>query len=291
MIPASVLFGIAQLLSPRLTLWYQQIQLVATGRATELPAFFPLEEFVLSFAVGLVYGVSVLVAEVAVAWLAASTLTGNRPSTGAAIRYGLSKLASLVGISVFMSLMVFGVIAVGGALAVLPILASGGHIVGGLPFFITLVMAVATGAVVLFLTVRWYLATTVVALERRDAKESLRRSWHLVAKSTWRVLGYVIVFSLIIAVVEVAVTFVVSLVLVIVLLTRGSLLTSLANGPTVDPTVEGVLTFVTFLMQAVLMPILYIGMTLLYSDLRFRRGESALIPGGGEASLASLSEQ
>jgi hypothetical protein len=287
----TVLFAGAQALSINLAAWYVDFEFFLLGREPTMPAIFPWQEFAANTVVSLIYGFSVMAAVAAITRVTAETFVGGHPTAISATRDVLRMLPSLFGLVVVLQLAVLAVGVIGGGLAALPIVATGGRITGGPGFFLALVMGVATVAFIVFLTLRWYLAVTVVTLERRGTIGSIRRSWHLVRGSTWRLLGYVLLFLLIIGVIAFVLGLIFAFIIVFALIGRGSSIASLANPYGFDPITTFALTLISGLFNALLLPIVYIAITLLYFDLRSRQGERAPVPGAGDQSLALLAEE
>jgi membrane-anchored glycerophosphoryl diester phosphodiesterase (GDPDase) len=188
-------------------------------------------------------------------------------------------LSAVAGAYLITFLATFGVIAVGATLATLAFMmtSSNGRFVPGPGVFAWLLVFVATIAALLFVSVRWALTIPAIVVEGSGAMDALRRSWHLVSGSSWRVLGYVIAFSFVVGVIGALRT----LPLVIF-----SIATSAQSGSFVpNPTVTLVIAFITTLVGTVLAPLVSIAMLLLYFDLRFRAGEQ--IPQPGRPSSAT----
>jgi glycerophosphoryl diester phosphodiesterase family protein len=154
----------------------------------------------------------------------------------------------------------------------------------GFAVFLVLIAYVGMIAALIFVGVRWSMAAQVVMLESLGARAALRRSWHLVAGSGWRVIGYYLAFGLIIIVIG---------------LVFGAVLGLLFNPYQMDGfTIVGVdwprlaiFSVAGSLVSAVLLPITTISATLLYMDLRFRHGERINAPGQGSIVEGSVPEQ
>ena len=146
--------------------------------------------------------------------------------------------------------------------------------------FIGLILFVAALAALVFLTVRWSLVVPIVVIERRGALAALgpqlaARVGILVARS--RLHARV---RAVIGVIAFAVIFVATLLL------YGRDLVDALVGERSLPS-AAVITFVNGVVGAALMPIPAIGMTLLYLDLRFRKGEQVPQPGQQSAQTVS----
>jgi hypothetical protein len=142
----------------------------------------------------------------------------------------------------------------------------------GLGTFLGLIVLVALMAVMLFLTIRWSFTGQAVMVESAGPLIALRRSWHLVAGSGWRVLGYVLGFGLLVGLIAGL------LGAVFALLVNPIRLVGLTQ-ITIDAGRLAISTFIASVISSVVVPIPAIALTLLYFDLRFRKGEQAPQPG------------
>ncbi len=198
-----------------------------------------------------------LVATAAVTHAAGTVYGGRGTGARAAVGRGLRRLPSIAGAYLLYLLALVAIVAVG---AVLGLAFVAGGSAGGLLLFAGLVVLVSTVATALFVVVRWSLIMPVLMLEGRGAIEALGRSWQLVAGSGWRVLGYLLLIGIL-----------VGLLGAIVLQVGFALLGGSAL--TVDGAVLLVQGLFSGLVATLLAPILPIALTLLYYDLRWRRGE------------------
>ena len=173
-----------------------------------------------------------------------------------------------------------GIAIIGGLIATLLILAtsSGGEITGGPGVFFALVIFVAAFAALVLLTIRWALVIPVIVVEGLGPVAALRRSWGLVSGSSWRVLGYLLVFGLLFGLVADCITFALTLIV------NPASLTTRVLTVAPDPFRLAVVNFGGNIISAALMPFTAIGMMLLYMDLRFRKGEPVSQPGEAVAN-------
>jgi hypothetical protein len=133
---------------------------------------------------------------------------------------------------------------------------------GGLPVFLGLVAAVGVAVLLAFLGLRWALWPQVVLLEGGARLTALGRSFRLVAGSTFRILGYVLAFGLATGVLSQ------------LLGQLGGIVVGLVTGPAGTP--GTLLRLIWAAAITILMaPVVPAAMTLLYFDLRLRRGEPA----------------
>lgn len=105
------------------------------------------------------------------------------------------RIAQLLGLTVLLTLMTSGIVAVG----LLPGLLLGGAAGAGLAFL----GLMAGGAVAVWLMVRFALATPALMLERQSITAALRRSAKLVKGAWWRTLGILMLTGLLTLVVAV----------------------------------------------------------------------------------------
>jgi hypothetical protein len=244
-----------------------EMQVMARGGTPQIPAdLLPLVG--LSLLASAFYGIASYAAQAAITKAALDTYSGRQPQASGSIRYGLGKLVTLTA---------FYLVAIAASFAVIffaLILASFAFLAGPLGLFLGLVIIVSAVATLLFLSVRWSLVVPVVVFEDRGALGALGRSWRLVSGSSWRVLGYVVAFALLLFVIGLAIAFVVGLLLTVVLVAARS---------SIDiQTLSPIVSLAGALLIALLVPIPAIGMMLLYLDLRHRQGE--VVPQPGRAS-------
>lgn len=257
------------------------IQLQGTGRGG-IPQFdvnlLPL--LALGFVVSAIYAFIVAVAQLAITKAAMETYGGGAPKTVNSIRFALSRAITLLVAYLVTFVVTYGVLLIGIVLAALAFffIAGGGPLVPGPGVFLALLLFVAAYAVLIFLSVRWSLVGPVIALEGRGALEALRRSWRLVSGSSWRVLGYQLAFAVTVGLIALVIGFFIAFIAVVALL--------LTRAPMTMQTINFVMGPTSALLGAILLPIPAIGMTLLYLDLRFRKGEEVPQPGQSSAVAA-----
>ena len=202
-------------------------------------------------------------------------IKGRPASVGGSLRAAISRWRSLLAVYLLI-LAVVGLLPLAGA--ALPSFSALGPTGLGLPgvvIFVALIVMVAVVFGLFFVALRIALVIQALMIEGLSAGDALRRSWNLVAGSMLRLLGWAIVFGLIVALLSLPFSF---LVLVITFLIAPPHLTF---PPTlvINPTSYVMQSLLTTLVSAVLLPIVDIGFVLLYFDLRFRHGEKVPIPG------------
>jgi len=246
---------------------FQQAQLdIAEGRPVSLGELVPLSALAVTFLAITVAGVGGYLTQAAVIALAAGTYAA-KPAT---IRYAFAATArhwlALIAAAAVMFVVIFATLFVGGFAGVglfLTTLGRGPGAFGGLLAIVT------AGALVIFLTVRWSLVAQVVMLEDLPAVAALRRSWRLVAGSSWRMLGYTILFAIMVGGIGLLVDTFSAVFL-------GTGLRLVSGQLVFEPVPYLVGTLISAVVSLALAPISIIGLTLLYFDLRHRRGEPPL---------------
>lgn len=125
----------------------------------------------------------------------------------------------------------------------------------GLPLAIVVLVSIPIGlAAIVFTVIVWIRLQFVpqaIVIERRNVANSLSRSWNLVSGSSWRVLGIILVVSLLVGIVSAIVGGVLGIPLAIVNVAAGGVVGSIV----------GIL----------LQPFQFAAYTLLYYDLRVRK--------------------
>ncbi len=168
------------------------------------------------------------------------------PSLGALVAYTLA-VVGLVLLA-FMALVI--------PLGLAPTATAGGPLAFG-----ALLALAAMLVLTVFVTVRWTFWPQAIVLEDRGPLASLGRSWRLVSGSTWRVIGYVLLFGLAASVLQ-------------GLLAQVGLIVVDSLAGLLSETARLILRFAVNTLAALLLaPIVPVAMTLLYADLRVRRGD------------------
>ena len=273
-LPAYLLVALLQVVVGDDLARVQQAQLdLAAGRPVDLVNLLPVQALAVSCFGIMLVGIAGYFVQAAVVRRMADVYRGRNAHPIDAARDVVSRARPLVAGALLVFLVVFAVIFVGALIGVVLMVAtmSGGRIQPGLGVFGGLVVVVGTLALVVFLVVRWSFMAQAVMLERTSAVAALRRSWSLVAGSSWRVLGYTVLFALLIGMVGLLVDTVVTL-----LFGTGLRLVSGRLVFESVPYIVGSLT--NALVALALAPISIIGLTLLYFDLRHRHGEPTMPP-------------
>jgi hypothetical protein len=286
MIPVSILLALTSIVTAgAMTDWLTEVQQVAFGRPVDMSRF-PVAATTAGVLVGVVTGIGTLIAQAAMTHLALATYGSQNLDTGTAVRHALRRLGTIAGVYLVTFLVTVAVVIVGvlAATLLLSTAAVGGRIGPGLGVFLGLIVFVATFAVLIFVAVRWTLAVPALVTEGGGARAALGRSWRLASGSSWRVLAYLIVFGLIFGLIQILLTFVLTLIV-----NPSSLTLQGAVSQAFDPVRSAIIQFGSGLIGALLMPFPAIGMTLLYLDLRWRRGEPVPQPGEGVPAAPAVS--
>ena len=277
MIPVSLLLAASTVYTSDAALdWIAQFQRLASGGEISLSSF-PWAVIGVGILIGIVVGIGTYVAQAAVTHAALNTYGGGKIDARSSARYALGRFGSLAGAYLLTFLAGVAILVVGAMVATILFLStsSGGRIVPGIGVFLGLTVFVASFAALIFISIRWALVIPTVVAEGAGARKALGRSWRLVSGSSWRVLGYLLAFGLIFGLIAALLTLVITLVV-----DPGSLAATSFTRP-VDPVRVFIVNLGSGLIAALVLPFPAIGMTLLYLDLRWRRGEP--VPQPGEA--------
>jgi hypothetical protein len=290
MAPLFILIALAQLLVGDDLAAAQQAQLDFTrGIPVDLSRLLPIRALVVSYISIALVGLTGYLALGAISHLTAEAFTGRVPSARAALNATVSRFGSLLGAGLLTMLATYGLIIIGITIAAFLMLTSvvNGQLQPGIAVFVGLIVIVGMVVLLLVFVTRLYFVPQAVMLEGLRARAALGRSWRVVSGSTLRVLGFSLFFGLLIGVVSLLLEIVISLIV-------GSGF-RVSGGTIVFEPVPFVLTAIAqTLVSTVMLPVTVIGMTILYFDLRFRRGEVPLpgahvAPASGQSS--SVPEQ
>jgi hypothetical protein len=226
---------------------------VSTGQLLEL--FWPL------WLAGLVTLVAGALSTVAVAHAVHRLRVGQPASIGLAYRALLARLGPVVGALVAYSLGVGGLVLLAVLALAIPFWLAPAATTGGPLAFAALLGLVAVLVLVVFVSLRWTFWPQAVLLDATGPLGSLGRSWRLATGATWRVLGYTLLFGFAAGILQG------------LLAQLGLLAVDVLEG-TIPAVVSLLLAFVVNVGSSLLLaPIVPVAMTLLYLDLRVRRGE------------------
>ena len=189
--------------------------------------------------------------------------------TYAGLWHGLGRL--LITMAVYLAAMValWAVAILAGAL---PFVISPSAVSGGLFAFAGILAFAAVLVASIFISIRWTFWPQVVLLEGAAGIAALARSWRLVAGSTWRVVGYTLLFTLVAGVLSG------------VLVQLGGVLVDLIANDA-QGAMDTLLSFLVRIVATIMLtPVVPAALTWLYLDLRLRRGERPSSPEGPRTS-------
>jgi hypothetical protein len=242
-----------------------QLDFVA-GRDVELADLFPMSSMLVSLALSLTFGVVGYLYNGGLIELTRRILAAESAGAVESIGTTLRRLPTLLGAGLLVMLATMGLAIAGMTVGMTLILANvaNGALRPGPLVFGGLLVCVATVALLIFVSVRLALVVQAVMLERRPILSSMGRSWRLVAGSGLRVLGYTVVFGLLVGVVGLIGTAAIEL-------TIGSGIDIVDESITFDPVIYVVSGLLSALITIALAPIPLIALTLLFLDIRYRR--------------------
>jgi hypothetical protein len=216
--------------------------LFSTSGSSGIPTFSSteLQRLIGLLLLGLLGSVILLPFSLGAVYRAVTDVSLGRPvSIGGVLRETLAKYLPLLGlivIGIVLAIIWFFLFALGLVLLILP--------------------GLGVLALGLFFAVRWSLAVAAMMAEDVGPITALRRSWNLVSGMWWRTFGILLVLTIMQAVIGGALGFLFGLIVGVIL--SGDLLLAVgATGST--------------LLNAVVSPIVTIGIVLLYFDLRVRK--------------------
>ena len=198
---------------------------------------------------------------VAVAQAVSRLRLGLETSVRAALAAVLRRLgATLLALAAYtvalVGLVLLAVVAFAIPLGVAPDAGRGGPLA-----FVAVLALAAMLVLTFFVSIRWTFWPQAVIVDGSSPLAALGRSWRLIAGSTWRVIGYSLLFGLAAGILQ-------GLLSQIGLILVGSIAGLIPSGAQV------ILRFaVSTLATLLLAPVVPVAMTLLYFDLRVRRGE------------------
>ncbi|MEX2546276.1 MAG: hypothetical protein WD830_00640 [Chloroflexota bacterium] len=228
----------------------------------------PWQAIVLSWLATVVLSMFSFIVSAAITHAAAVAIGGGQPGATSSLRAAFSRFGTFAGVYLVIFLVTLGIALIIGAVGVMLVLASQ----PGVLVFLGLVVIVGLVALLIFISVRWAFAVAVVMLEGAGAMQALGRSWRLATGSSWRVLGYVLLFGILVGLPVAVISFVVNAVI-------GSGVTASGTTLVIDAGQVFASTVATGLVASAFAPFATIAVTLLYLDLRFRRGEQVPQPG------------
>jgi hypothetical protein len=128
---------------------------------------------------------------------------GRKETLAGAWRATRSRLGALLAVVLLAALFIFlgWMVAVGLSVAIGLLLAAGAHLVPA-GILVGVLGGLTATVFAVIVAVRWSLAVPAVMLERRGPLTSLGRSWRLVRRSSWRVLGITLLVQIIVTIAD-----------------------------------------------------------------------------------------
>ena len=275
MLPVALIFGASAIMTAdQNTQWFELVLQLTRGEPVDVVASFPWLSIAIGLVVGAIVAVGTWVAMAGVTHVAAETYAGRAIDAGAAVRRGLSRLPTLTGVYL-LTLLVFAAIIAGGAFLASLLFAfssAGGELTPGPMVFVGILVFVAALAALIFVNVRWSLVVPSTVVENAGVRDTLRTSWRLVAGSTWRVIGFLVVIGLLVGMIE----FVLS---VLISVAVGAASLSATQLTQIDPVRLAIANFLAMLIAAALLPFSAVATLLMYFDLKWRSGGTVPSPG------------
>ena len=210
-----------------------------------------------------------------------TAIRGGRLSARRSFRAALGRLRSLLGLYLILTLGGIGIGLIGYAPTVLTALPSALGVSGGLLALLGLIVFVAVVFAFIFFMIRIAFALQALIIEDLPVAGSLRRSWALLAGSMLRLMGWMIALTFVAGLL--ALVFEICGVLVAFIVSPPHLSTLATFNSTFGLTFAVVLTVFSGLGAAIVQPVILIGSTLLYFEIRWRHGESVPVPGQPQA--------
>ncbi len=242
------------------------------GDVSQMWAAYPWEAVGITALAGLLVGVFAMVGQAAIVDATATAMRGERLSATASWRAALARLPGIIAIYIVLGAITLALALLGIGVPLLAVLPSLG-ITGGPVVFIGLVVFVAAIVAVAFMTIRFAFAVFVLIVERLPAIQALRRSWRILSGSMLRLIGWSLVFGLILGFIGFVIGFVGLIISFVIEPPR------LATLGTFSMTTEVLQALLTSFAAAIFTPISAIGLTLLYFEIRWRHGEAVPAPG------------
>ncbi|HEY5520377.1 MAG TPA: hypothetical protein VIK08_06945 [Candidatus Limnocylindrales bacterium] len=211
----------------------------------------------------------------------AGSIRGERLSARRSFRAALGRLRSLLGLYLILTLGGVAASVVGFVLPLLGALPSALGIGGGPVALLGLIVFVALIFGFIFVMIRIAFAIQVLMIEEVSIGEALRRSWFLLSGSMLRLVGWMIVFALVVALL--GLVFEIVGLIGAFLISPPRLSTIATFSSTFGVTFGVVESVASTLAAAVFQPLIVIGSTLLYFEIRWRHGESVPVPGQPQA--------
>ena len=207
----------------------------------------------------------------------AGAIRGERLSVRRSFRAAFARLPGLLGLFLILTLGGIAASVVGFIAPVLGALPSALGIGGGPVALFGLIVFVALTFGFIFVMIRIAFAVQVLMIENVSMADALRRSWRLLSGAMLRLVGWMIVFALIVGLLGLVFEICGVIVAFITSPPQPSSISTI--GSTFGVTFGVLLSVTSTLAAAVFQPLVVAGTTLLYLDIRWRHGESVPAPG------------
>jgi hypothetical protein len=280
-VPVALVQALVQgyVIGPALETWTDQyLAAIRSGNVTSVPLPPPI--FSLTYVIALIAGVLGIVANAAVIHIVDANYRGGSATATEGLRAAFGRVMTLLGIFLALIGIFIAITIIGGLLiAVLVLL---GAVIGdvGLTILLSLIGVVGLIAAIIFFALRWSLAPQAAMIEGVGTLKALGRSWRLITGSTWRLLGYYLLIGLVLF----GFIIVGSIFAAIVGSMFGSPLRAGTGLPTMSPLATTVSALLSAVLFALITPWWVTLLTLVYFDLRWRRGE----PLAGAATVPAV---
>ncbi len=276
-VPVAIVTSIAALLTyDAMSEWQQSLLATPFGPradATAALAGFPWSALGVTIVASFLVGPFATIGGAALINATQTAIGGGRLSARHSLAAALARLKSLLGIYFLLWITSIAVSLVGVTLPLLSVLPSALGITGGPIALLGLIVFVSVMFAFGFMAIRLALVVEALMVEHLSVVDAVRRSWRLLGGSMLRLVGWALVFALILGLIDLVIGIVAFIIGIIISPTA---LTSLGS---VSATAVMVQSLVTTIAGAVFQPLATIGMTLLYFDIRRRRGDSVPEPG------------
>jgi hypothetical protein len=276
LIPAYLIYAVGQIVVSNsmlawITDWRDYVGSSSTADLSNLPSFAgPLTFAAGSLLLSLLIASASIYATAAMIDVIGRTYNGQPATAIQSARNAIARTVTLAGFYLVMSAASIAIVLIAGLAALLVVLWG-----SGASIFAAILVVVAAFAALILLMLRWSMTTQAVMLEGQPALRALGRSWRLVHGSTWRVLGYIVVLGIVVGLIGAAIGTAVSVI-------SGQAFFDGTLDPrdpfayferSLAPLPLAVQSVATGLVAVLLGPIAVVVLTLLYYDLRWRRGE------------------
>jgi glycerophosphoryl diester phosphodiesterase family protein len=254
--------------------WEQTYLLGRGPSGVDVLSTFPWSSLALTAVASLVAGPIAILGGAALVQAISKAISGGRPHVGESFRAAFGKLRDLMVIFVILVGTGVGLSLVGVLFPVLTALGPSGVNLAGPVLFGALILFVALAFAAAFVTIRLVFTLQALMIEDQHAPGAVRRTWQLASGSMWRIIGWAFVFSLLVGLLSLVFEVIAAVIGFVVAPPHFTRTTFEFN-----PAFLLVFTFLFTALESVVAPIMSIGLTLLYFDIRHKRHEQVPEPG------------